>query len=262
MENKKDFINPTFNVNNNNNNNNNDNNSNNNNINNNIENSYKNKHLNKEVFSNLFFEFGPKHSRYLKFKEANNLFNEYNDFLSHLKLLSRERNIRSEKICTETEYVFEYLTHISKDDNEKDLLSIINRDKNNRNLFFPTEINISKRNIKTFSNESKTLRNNNNRYYEENKINNNNYYNKNKRINIKNFDMNNNKIKNNFNRKFVILKGRNKLKSLNIENMNKLSITDLTNFIPDVNKTRKMLLESYEMKEKINRATKPAFHIK
>ena len=269
MENKKelDLIEPTLNSNNNNNNIGNNNNNNNNNINNinkNKENSYKNKHLNKEVFSNLFFEFGPKHSRFLKFKEANNLFNEYNNFLSHLKLMSRERNIKNEKICTETEYVFEYLTQITKDDNEKDLMNIINNDKNNRNLFFPTQINISKRNMKTFSNENRTFRNNNNRYYEDNKINNinNNYSNKNNKINITNYDINNNNIKNNYNRKLVILKGRNKLKSLNIENMNKLSIKDLTDFVPDVNKTRRMLLESYEMKEKINRATKPAFHIK
>ena len=44
--------------------------------------------------------------------------------------------------------------------------------------------------------------------------------------------------------------------------MCKLSIKDLTTFVPDVNKTRRMLLESYEMKEKMNRSTKPAFHIK
>ena len=245
MENKKESENINFN----------DINSNNNNINNNKENSYQNKHINKQVFSNIFFEFGPNHSRFLKFKEANNLFKEYNNFLSHLKLMNKERNIKTEKIYTETKYVYDHLTQISKDDNDKDLFNINN---NNKNLFFPTQINIPKRNIKTFSNESQTLRNN--RYYEENKINNNNYFNKNNRINTSNLEINN--IKYNYNKKYVILKGRNKLKNTDIENMCKLSIKDLTTFVPDVNKTRRMLLESYEMKEKMNRSTKPAFHIK
>ena len=247
MENKKESENINFN----------DINSNNNNINNNKENSYQNKHINKQVFSNIFFEFGPNHSRFLKFKEANNLFKEYNNFLSHLKLMNKERNIKTEKIYTETKYVYDHLTQISKDDNDKDLFNINNNDKN---LFFPTQINIPKRNIKTFSNESQTLRNN--RYSEENKINNNNnyYFNKNNRINTSNFEINN--IKYNYNKKYVILKGRNKLKNTDIENMCKLSIKDLTTFVPDVNKTRRMLLESYEMKEKMNRSTKPAFHIK
>jgi hypothetical protein len=79
-------------------------------------------------------------------------------------------------------------------------------------------------------------------------------------MNISNFNINN--INYNYNKKYVILKGRNKLKNNDFENMNKLSIKDLTTFIPDVNKTRRMLLESYEMKEKMNRSTKPAFHIK
>ena len=248
MENKKESENINFN----------DINSNNNNINNNKENSYQNKHINKQVFSNIFFEFGPNHSRFLKFKEANNLFKEYNNFLSHLKLMNKERNIKTEKIYTETKYVYDHLTQISKDDNDKDLFNINNNDKN---LFFPTQIDIPKRNIKTFSNESQTLRNN--RYSEENKINNNNnnnYFNKNNRINTSNFEINN--IKYNYNKKYVILKGRNKLKNTDIENMCKLSIKDLTTFVPDVNKTRRMLLESYEMKEKMNRSTKPAFHIK
>ena len=248
MENKKESENINFN----------DINSNNNNINNNKENSYQNKHINKQVFSNIFFEFGPNHSRFLKFKEANNLFKEYNNFLSHLKLMNKERNIKTEKIYTETKYVYDHLTQISKDDNDKDLFNINNNDKN---LFFPTQINIPKRNINTFSNESQTLRNN--RYSEENKINNNNnnnYFNKNNRINTSNFEINN--IKYNYNKKYVILKGRNKLKNTDIENMCKLSIKDLTTFVPDVNKTRRMLLESYEMKEKMNRSTKPAFHIK
>ena len=246
MENKKESENINFiNINSNNNNN----------INNDKENSYQNKHINKQVFSNIFFEFGPNHSRFLKFKEANNLFKEYNNFLSHLKLMNKERNIKTEKIYTETKYVYDHLTQISKDDNDKDLFNINNNDKN---LFFPTQINIPKRNIKTFSNESQTLRNN--RYSEENKINNNNYFNKNNRINTSNFEINN--IKYNYNKKYVILKGRNKLKNTDIENMCKLSIKDLTTFVPDVNKTRRMLLESYEMKEKMNRSTKPAFHIK
>ena len=248
MENKKESENINFN---------NINSNNNNNINNDKENLYQNKHINKQVFSNIFFEFGPNHSRFLKFKEANNLFKEYNNFLSHLKLMNKERNIKTEKIYTETKYVYDHLTQISKDDNDKDLFNINNNDKN---LFFPTQINIPKRNIKTFSNESQTLRNN--RYSEENKINNNNnnYFNKNNRINTSNFEINN--IKYNYNKKYVILKGRNKLKNTDIENMCKLSIKDLTTFVPDVNKTRRMLLESYEMKEKMNRSTKPAFHIK
>ena len=249
MENKKESENINFN---------NINSNNNNNINNDKENLYQNKHINKQVFSNIFFEFGPNHSRFLKFKEANNLFKEYNNFLSHLKLMNKERNIKTEKIYTETKYVYDHLTQISKDDNDKDLFNINNNDKN---LFFPTQINIPKRNIKTFSNESQTLRNN--RYSEENKINNNNnnnYFNKNNRINTSNLEINN--IKYNYNKKYVILKGRNKLKNTDIENMCKLSIKDLTTFVPDVNKTRRMLLESYEMKEKMNRSTKPAFHIK
>ena len=249
MENKKESDNFNFND---------INTNNNNNINNDKEKSYINKHINKQVFSNIFFEFGPNHSRFLKFKEANNLFKEYNNFLSHLKLMNKERNIKTEKIYTETKYVYDHLTQISKDDNDKDLFNINNNDKN---LFFPTQIDIPKRNIKTFSNESKTLRNNsNNRYNEENKINNNNYFNKNNKMNISNFNINN--INYNYNKKYVILKGRNKLKNNDFENMNKLSIKDLTTFIPDVNKTRRMLLESYEMKEKMNRSTKPAFHIK
>jgi hypothetical protein len=256
MENKKESeIKQNFNfsdIDNNNKNKNNENNINNNNYSN--EKNSQNKHVNKEVFSNLFFEFGPKHSRYLKFNEANQLFNDYSNFLSKLNSMKQERNLKNEKICEDTEYVYGHMLKISK--NEEDY-------KSKNSLLFPTQINVPRRNIKTLSNESKTFRDNttNTRYYEENKINVNNNYN---RINIYSTnDIDSNYLKNSYNRKIIVLKGRNKLKSTDLENMNKLSIKNLTDLIPIVNQDhRRYLLESYEMKEKIERTTKPAFHIK